>query len=174
MKNVYSYNNQKHLKILFWMLCYFPELWSLILRLNGCYPAGSENYPQSSVLCNAVLLFFLSFLPKVQHPSHTRSRFQHLSHSVFNDCSISRLLIDVYAFPSGAPPQQSKLIPPLRSLFFLSPPLTLLLTSLSLPQGSTVRGSSFFLCCKGSYCLSGSFLLYHFSSPRLTVFNECD
>lgn len=78
-----------------------------------------------SPLCAAILLpSSLSFLLKVQHlsPSYIRNSFQHPSHSLSNDCSISRLLKYVCApFPSHRNRhhhQQS--YPPLSSLFSLS------------------------------------------------------
>lgn len=82
----------------------------IYLRQTGCFPVSSVCFPQSPALLSSSLCFLL----KVQQlsPSYITDSFQHLSHSLSNDSSISRLLKYVCA----PPPHQS--YPPIKLPLF--------------------------------------------------------
>lgn len=103
-----------------------------------------------SPLCTAILLSSpLSFLLRVQHlsPSYIRNSFQHPSHSLSNDCSISRLLKDVCApFPSHHNHHHQQSYPPLSSLFFLSTSQSSLHLAVT-PTGLCIQEELLFTAC---------------------------
>lgn len=139
----------------FWQLGYFPKLRIFLPRL--------ELSPlRLSVCTNRDASTTYSPLPPPPFPStsssspppYIRNTPQHLRGSLSGDCSISFL-------PRSYPP--------------IKLPLTLPLTSLSLPQGSAFTGNRRAppadppppLGSKWSHCLYGLFLLSNFTRPGL-------